>query len=359
MTSKEKTILYVCSGSFIAGIITLLSFPPATVLATLLGGGAGFVARKLPTLMRNGTLFFQELKSDAHTAPSNQSTPCQPESLHTLNPCEHSPTNETVAAPGPSNQGTPSLLPATIDEQNNGKSTTDPIATGATLSYIIGQDTHYARFGQTVREVVVFDTASQTARLAHFREIRVHDALKTSPVKHDFTLLWERKGAELGSRIGDKVPGAGGGGVLVAGWLAGDIIGSMTQGLQSGVKPEELIARIRGMPTVDANRFVEHIVANLEEVKSFSFSDIVRTNDATLGHTLLFGNGIENRVTYELVDAVHIPDAVRTLLAGEPRYETIVTTLKEKKRKDLIGFVIAMTIVLIVGGIVLLVALSK
>ena len=72
MTPRRKTILWVCSGSLIAAIITLVLFPPATVLATLLGGAGGFVARKLPSFIREGIQFLRELKSE----PCNIVIPC-------------------------------------------------------------------------------------------------------------------------------------------------------------------------------------------------------------------------------------------------------------------------------------------
>ena len=206
------------------------------------------------------------------------------------------------------------------------------------------------------RGLALFDPTSKTVRVALFIELRANDALKTSPVKHGLTMLWDDKGAQVAERAGEKVPGVGGGGVMVSGWLAGRALGSLAQGLLQGDQPEVIVQKIRTMAPSRAEKLIGHIMDALEKagcVKTYSFEQVSRSADDQLGHSIYFAK--ERTLTYTPADGDLIPSEIKLLDTKDTRYAEELDKRRKNEQQQkalLIGMLVFVVVIVFVVPLV-------
>lgn len=215
------------------------------------------------------------------------------------------------------------------------------------------------------RGLVVFDIEKCTVHLAEFIEIAANDALKSSPIKHNLTMLWEGKGRQIGHRTGDKIFVVGTSEAAAPGWAVGEALGGAAQAFLTGDQPEIIIRKIRDLKPDDAVLLIAHILSALKHVsfsssrsqafnyvKSYSFSDIIISADAELGFKIFFGRN--EYLTFKPDDHKYIPTGINVMNSESKRYtEELQKLNKDTERQQLIniavigGMIIAFIIVLI------------
>lgn len=216
-----------------------------------------------------------------------------------------------------------------------------PVPTDQGLPFILG---HRGGNGAPMqfRVLVTFDPASGRAVLHRFEELVVNDALKSCPVPHDLTMLWDTKGEAVGAQRGG---------------LVGSLAGNMAQSALTGDSPEVVVGKIRDMPLAQSGPIMGHITKGLDVLQTVAFHDLRCIALPSLCFRLYYGD--DQYVGFHPGNENVIPPSVPRVAEGDDYYLRVQEQMRRDDRMFLLTLVGAGVIVLVVTVVCLIIALRN